>query len=66
MRGYLNGKAVVYIPNGPNKIDPSYSLEIKGHIDKAFTTAFTYTQFSVVYEPKTADNGYLLIEVDAP
>ncbi|GAB3890951.1 hypothetical protein GCM10028803_02270 [Larkinella knui] len=67
VKGYLDGKALVYIPNGPGIIDDFYTIKLnKGYIKKGLSRAFTYQQFSIVYQPITAKSGHLEIDVDAP
>lgn len=67
VKGHLDGQALVYIPNVPWLIDSGYTLKLhKGPINKELSRAFTYKQFSVVYQPITAKSGYLEIKVDAP
>ncbi|GAB3277572.1 hypothetical protein GCM10027347_51610 [Larkinella harenae] len=66
VKGHLDGKALVYIPNGPMIIDSAYTLKLReGAVNKELSRAFTYKQFSVVYQPITAKSGHLEIEVDA-
>ncbi|MFD1145433.1 hypothetical protein ACFQ4C_30180 [Larkinella insperata] len=67
VKGHLDGKALVYIPNGPWIIDAQYTLKLRqGPVNKELSRAFTYKQFSVVYQPITAKSGHLEIEVEAP
>ncbi|MGA0557588.1 hypothetical protein ACO2Q8_13110 [Larkinella sp. VNQ87] len=67
LTGYLDGKAVVYIPNGSRIIDEDYAIRLdKGHVRRELSRAFTYERFSVVYQPITAKGGHLEIQVEAP
>lgn len=79
VRGYLDGKAVIYqdrkttldssgvpiwphaVLNGPNP----YLLRLKpGNIDTTLVFITGSTNFSLIYQPLTAKNGELTIDVE--
>lgn len=67
VKGHIDGKALVYIPNGPGIIDEGYTIKLeKGNFDRTLHQSFTYKRFTVVYQPITAKEGHIKIEVDAP
>ncbi|MBD2757753.1 hypothetical protein [Spirosoma validum] len=70
--GVLDGKAVVFMPNGPQDStgvpvwDNSYSVVklSKGRVSKKVYIGEMSGDFKLIYQPTTAKNGLLNIRID--
>jgi len=70
VKGHLDGKAVVFIPNGTQDSsglpigNEFYTLKLpSGTIDKQMTCEMIPQDFPLIYQPITASKGSLVIDV---